>query len=281
VRRKLATPPVSSRLRRPAVSLTLALGLVAMGLFATGSMATASTTPEAPGGTPSASDPGTLNVHRSGTGAGTVTSDPAGIDCGPTCSAQFLVGTAVTLTAVANDTSAFDHWGGACNGTNPTCSIDVAHQTSVTAVFALIPTPPPTPTPNPTSAPTPRPTATPIPPTPTPRGTSPAGSPTPPDGDPGSTQPGTGSPGSSESPAVSASPGDSGTPSQGPGGSPPGGGPGASTSPLVAGFGSGEAALVVGVASVLTAIVIAVGVGVVAIADRRAREKRRNTPPTF
>src|SRR5438093_79780 len=43
----------------------------------------------------------TLSVTRSGSGTGTVTSEPAGIDCGGTCSADFDDGTLVTLTATA------------------------------------------------------------------------------------------------------------------------------------------------------------------------------------
>ena len=38
---------------------------------------------------------------QGGTGGGTVTSAPAGIDCGSTCSATFPAGTMVTLTATA------------------------------------------------------------------------------------------------------------------------------------------------------------------------------------
>src|SRR5258708_26417542 len=40
-------------------------------------------------------------VFRSGTGSGTVTSGPAGISCGPTCTASYDSGTVVTLTASA------------------------------------------------------------------------------------------------------------------------------------------------------------------------------------
>jgi hypothetical protein len=40
-----------------------------------------------------------LTVLTSGTGSGTVTSSPAGVNCGATCSASYASGTAVTLTA--------------------------------------------------------------------------------------------------------------------------------------------------------------------------------------
>ena len=41
----------------------------------------------------------TLHVYKDGAGSGTVTSDPAGIDCGLICSAGFTRGDTVTLTA--------------------------------------------------------------------------------------------------------------------------------------------------------------------------------------
>src|SRR3989441_12535962 len=41
----------------------------------------------------------TLSVGKTGTGSGTVTSSDGGINCGPTCSASYTSGTAVTLTA--------------------------------------------------------------------------------------------------------------------------------------------------------------------------------------
>jgi phospholipase C len=85
-----------------------------------------------------------LTVQSAGTGAGTITSSPAGINCGPTCSASFASGTAVTLTAAANANSTFAGWSGACTGTG-TCSVTLTSATSVTATFtANAPPPPPT-----------------------------------------------------------------------------------------------------------------------------------------
>src|SRR5499426_256391 len=43
----------------------------------------------------------TLTVSKAGAGAGAVTRDPAGINCGATCSASYTTGTPVTLTAAA------------------------------------------------------------------------------------------------------------------------------------------------------------------------------------
>src|SRR5437016_381023 len=57
---------------------------------------------------------------REGTGNGTVTSNPPGIDCGANCSASYDGGTVVTLTATSAPDSTFEGWtGGGCSGTGP------------------------------------------------------------------------------------------------------------------------------------------------------------------
>jgi hypothetical protein len=66
---------------------------------------------------------------------GTVTSSPAGIDCGATCSASFDAGTAVTLTATPMSGWVFQGWGGACSGTG-TCSLTMNADQSVSASFS-------------------------------------------------------------------------------------------------------------------------------------------------
>jgi subtilisin family serine protease len=76
-----------------------------------------------------------LTVQKNGTGSGTVTSSPAGINCGSTCSASFTSGSSVTLTATAATGSKFTGWsGGGCSGTG-TCHVTLAATTSVTATF--------------------------------------------------------------------------------------------------------------------------------------------------
>ena len=76
----------------------------------------------------------TLSVAKAGTGQGTVTSSPAGINCGATCSASFAAGTAVTLTPVAAAGSSFTGWSGACSGAG-SCTVTVSGATTATASF--------------------------------------------------------------------------------------------------------------------------------------------------
>jgi hypothetical protein len=79
----------------------------------------------------------TLTVGRIGTGSGTVTSAPAGISCGATCSATYAYNTPVTLTAVAAGGSGFTGWSGAgCSGTG-TCQVTMSAARSVVATFDL------------------------------------------------------------------------------------------------------------------------------------------------
>ncbi len=84
-----------------------------------------------------------LSVAKAGSGSGTVTSAPAGIDCGATCNATFAGGTSVTLTAAAASGSNFIGWGGACSGTEATCTVPMSQAQSVTATFDVVPPPPP------------------------------------------------------------------------------------------------------------------------------------------
>jgi hypothetical protein len=76
-------------------------------------------------------------VTRAGSGSGTVTSSPAGISCGLTCSARFASGSPVTLTAAAAAGSSFTGWSGACTGAALTCTVTPTSAQSVTATFAV------------------------------------------------------------------------------------------------------------------------------------------------
>jgi lysophospholipase L1-like esterase len=75
-----------------------------------------------------------LTVTRAGTGSGTVTSSPTGINCGATCSANFTTGASVTLTAAAASGSTFAGWSGACTGSS-TCTVAMTQARTVTATF--------------------------------------------------------------------------------------------------------------------------------------------------
>jgi hypothetical protein len=77
-----------------------------------------------------------LTVGRSGDGSGSVTSQPAGISCGPACGLGFLAGTKVTLTAKADAGSAFMGWSGDCSGAQLTCNVVLDAARNVGAVFA-------------------------------------------------------------------------------------------------------------------------------------------------
>jgi hypothetical protein len=82
----------------------------------------------------------TLQISKKGTGAGTVSSSPAGIDCGPTCSASLDAGTSLTLAATPSPGSRFNGWSGSgCKGTR-SCQVGtgISEQT-VTATFTLLP----------------------------------------------------------------------------------------------------------------------------------------------
>jgi len=84
----------------------------------------------------------TLTVVKSGGGSGTVTSTPAGINCGSDCSASFTDGTSLTLTATRASGSTFAGWEGeGCSGT-ATCIVTMNQVRQVTATFGLqAPTP--------------------------------------------------------------------------------------------------------------------------------------------
>jgi hypothetical protein len=79
-----------------------------------------------------------LTVAKNGTGTGTVSSSPAGIECGPTCSAPFTHGATVTLTGSPGGHSQAVKWSG-CDSVNgeDKCIVAISAARSVTANFAL------------------------------------------------------------------------------------------------------------------------------------------------
>ncbi len=75
-----------------------------------------------------------LNITKSGTGTGAVSSEPDGVACGDDCDQSFDIGTEVTLTAAPDPGSIFAGWVGACSGIE-TCVITMTANTDVTATF--------------------------------------------------------------------------------------------------------------------------------------------------
>jgi Divergent InlB B-repeat domain len=80
--------------------------------------------------------PGNFALSVSLGNPGSVKSSPAGINCGATCSANYAVGTVVTLTAAPPTGLAFTGWSGACSAVvGPVCSVTMSKAQSVKANF--------------------------------------------------------------------------------------------------------------------------------------------------
>lgn len=75
-----------------------------------------------------------LAVDTEGEGVGAVKSEPAGIDCGPTCWRWFQEGTVVHLTPEPAAGFEFAGWSGACEGSGA-CAVTVSGAVEVTAKF--------------------------------------------------------------------------------------------------------------------------------------------------
>ena len=67
-------------------------------------------------------------------GSGTVVSNPAGINCGATCTATFMSPSVITLAATPAAGFAFAGWAGACSGTG-ICAVTMDAAKTVTANF--------------------------------------------------------------------------------------------------------------------------------------------------
>jgi len=73
-------------------------------------------------------------------GSGSVSSNPAGINCGTDCSEQYNDGTSVTLSATPASGFEFGEWQGACSGTSD-CTVVMSDTRSVTATFTEVAAP--------------------------------------------------------------------------------------------------------------------------------------------
>ena len=130
------SPYVGEAMRAPI------LGLVALVLAACGS--TSEVPAPVDGGT---GNTGTtqVNLRISTSGNGVVRG--AGADCRVSCTAQYAKGSQIHLVAVADASSSFTGWGGACNGTGG-CDLTLDADRDVSATFAAVPPPPPPPPPD-------------------------------------------------------------------------------------------------------------------------------------
>ncbi len=80
----------------------------------------------------------TLTVSLSGTGAGSVSSNPPGIACAGDCTEDYQQGTVVTLTATPGAFATFTGWsGGGCAGTGA-CVVTMDAAKSVQATFTAV-----------------------------------------------------------------------------------------------------------------------------------------------
>ncbi len=77
-----------------------------------------------------------LTVHIAGEGSGSVSSNPMGISCEPTCTQSFEAGTVVTLTQDHGAGTIFEGWSGACSGTS-NCVVELNGDLEVVATFSV------------------------------------------------------------------------------------------------------------------------------------------------
>jgi len=78
--------------------------------------------------------PETLAVSKTGGGSGSVTSSPAGVSCGTSCSHDFVYGTTVALDVRAARGSTFHGWSGDCSGRSD-CVLTMSAASFVEASF--------------------------------------------------------------------------------------------------------------------------------------------------
>jgi ELWxxDGT repeat protein len=88
--------------------------------------------------TPPAAPPAsvTLTIAKAGNGTGTITSNPAVINCGATCTLTASSGTVLTLIATPAQNNTLSDWGGACAIASATCAITMTADQTVTTTFS-------------------------------------------------------------------------------------------------------------------------------------------------
>ena len=80
-----------------------------------------------------------LMISKIGTGTGSVSSAPAGINCGSSCAANFIQNTSMTLAATPNAGSTFAGWSGGCTGVSSSIMFNLATNLTCAAGFTAIP----------------------------------------------------------------------------------------------------------------------------------------------
>ncbi len=78
-----------------------------------------------------------VSVGPAGNGAGTITANAGGINCGTACSGSVAVGTVVTFTGSPATGSTVASWTGCTPGANNTCTLTVDGIENVTTTFTL------------------------------------------------------------------------------------------------------------------------------------------------
>jgi len=79
-----------------------------------------------------------LTVDLPGNGSGIVNSTPAGIACPPTCTANYVPGSQVSLTSTSGSNAYFVGWGGSCVGTGG-CNVTLNSNQSVSSTMNVWP----------------------------------------------------------------------------------------------------------------------------------------------
>jgi len=77
----------------------------------------------------------TVRLDVATAGPGSVSSDDGAISCGARCAADLNIGTVVVLEASPDPGNKLTEWGGACQGSAPTCQVTMDQARSVTAAF--------------------------------------------------------------------------------------------------------------------------------------------------
>jgi len=81
----------------------------------------------------------TLDISKSGTGGGTVSSSQVGINCGSDCTEIYDEDATVILTATPSTGSVFSGWSGDCSGSNQQTTLLLDSDKNCTATFSSIP----------------------------------------------------------------------------------------------------------------------------------------------